>query len=243
MCESEEQDHDQSRHQRLYTELATLAGGLAHEIRNPLSTISLNLELMVEELEPESSAKDRRQHNRIEKVQAECQHLEEILNAFLQFARVGKLACIPCDFNELIRTFLDFYKPQAAEDKIEISPHLDPDLPPVEMDSALMRQVIMNLVQNAQQAMPDGGLLELQTRKNENRVFLDIIDNGKGMNEKTTKKMFDVFFSTKTSGSGLGLPTVKKIIEAHGGTIVCDSEPMRGTRFTISLPVEQKTDE
>jgi signal transduction histidine kinase len=94
----------------------------------------------------------------------------------------------------------------------------------------------MNLSRNAQQAMPNGGILEMQTYLDEGHVMLEIIDNGKGMNAETQSKMFDAFYSTKRDGSGLGLPTVRKIVEAHGGTITCQSEEGRGTRFRIALP-------
>jgi signal transduction histidine kinase len=96
--------------------------------------------------------------------------------------------------------------------------------------------MLLNLARNAQQAMPAGGLIELQTRLVDGRVQLAIIDNGAGMDETTRSKLFQTFFSTKTNGSGLGLATVRKIVEAHHGTITCDSEPGRGTRFLISFP-------
>jgi len=222
-----------------YAEIATLAGGLAHEIKNPLSTIGMNLELMAEDLDPDHSPRDRRLERQIGTVQRECRHLEDILNAFLEFARVGEVAAEPTDLNELVRDFIEFYQPQAAEHRVEISPHLTTNLPLVRIDRSLMRQVLMNLVLNAQQAMPEGGLLELQTYSRNDRVFLDLIDNGTGMQERIRLKMFQTFFSTRPSGSGLGLPTVRKIVEAHRGTIACDSEPGRGTRFTISLPIAE----
>lgn len=229
-------DQERERLQKQYAEIATLAGGLAHEIRNPLSTIGMNLELMAEDLEEPESPRDRRLLNKLQLVQRECKHLEDILNAFLQFARAGELELVECDLNELVRDFIEFYQPQADECHIDLSPHLASDLPPVLLDTSLMRQVLMNLAQNAQQAMPQGGLLELQTYVRDGLVQLDMIDNGAGMNERTLQKMFQVFFSTKPGGSGLGLPTVRKIVEAHNGAITCESEPGRGTRFTISLP-------
>ena len=220
-----------------YDEIASLAGGLAHEIRNPLSTIGMNLELLAEDLsDAAETPNSRRMLTRIQAVQRECGHLEEILNEFLQFAKAGELDLEASHLNDLVSDFIEFYQPKAADKKIDISPHLAADLPPVMLDRSLMRQALMNLVQNAEQAMPDGGLLEFQTRLSGEQVHLELIDNGSGMSERTRDKMFQVFFSTRTGGSGLGLPTVRKIIRAHRGDIACDSEPGRGTRFTILLP-------
>jgi len=233
--------HDEERQQlrRQYAEIAALAGGLAHEIKNPLSTINMLLELMLEDLQAGDPQRDRRMLTRIETVKRECRRLEETLEAFLQFARLGELDAEPSDLNQIVREFIDFYQPQAREHRIEISPHLASDLPAVSVDRALMRQLLLNLALNAQQAMPGGGLLELQTRLQDGRVCLNMIDNGAGMDEETRAKMFEVFFSTRPGGSGLGLPTVRRIVEAHRGTISCDSEPGRGTRFAISLPAAE----
>lgn len=220
-----------------YAEIATLAGGLAHEIKNPLSTILLNLELLQEDIEQSDAAGSHRMLRKVETVQRECKHLQSILEEFLKFARVGELDLEAADLNEVVSEFIEFYKAGAADQNIEISPHFQSDLPPVRLDRALFRQVLMNFVLNAQQAMPEGGLLELQTYTRDGEVLLDLIDNGAGMDAGTVERIFQVFFSTKPGGSGLGLPTARKIIEAHGGRIAVDSEPGRGTRFTISLPV------
>ncbi len=227
---------ERQRLQAQYAEIASLAGGLAHEIKNPLSTILLNLELMQEDAAEDDSPRGRRLQRKIETVEKECHHLHTILQAFLQFARVGQLELIPSDLNRVVEDFIAFYQPQAEEREIEISPHLEADLPPVGLDQALMRQVLMNLTLNAEQAMPEGGLLELQTFPSGKQVCLSLIDTGTGMNEETAARIFQTFYSTKPGGSGLGLPTVRKIVEAHGGTIECESAPGRGTRFTICLP-------
>jgi two-component system, NtrC family, sensor histidine kinase HydH len=232
-------DQERERLRTQYAEIATLAGGLAHEIKNPLSTIGMNLELMSEDLSPDDSVRDRRLVKKIATVQRECRHLEDILNAFLEFARAGEIDSVRTDLNEFVSDFMEFYQPHADEYGLEISPHLATNLPAVNIDRSLFRQVLMNLVLNAHQAMPDGGLLELQTHQRGGRVFLDLIDTGVGMDEGTRLKMFQTFFSTRSGGSGLGLPTVRKIIEAHRGEISCDSEPGRGTRFTVSLPVAE----
>ncbi len=228
-------DHERLRTQ--YAEIASLAGGLAHEIRNPLSTIALNLDLLLEDLAVGDSPRERRMLQKVTGLRKQCVHLERLLNDFLQFARVGSLEQQPADLNLLVHEFIDFYLPQAKELGIEISPHLAANLPLVNIDFRLFRQVLTNLSRNAQQAMPRGGVLELQTYALGDRVMLGIIDSGEGMTAETQAKMFDAFFSTKPDGSGLGLPTVRKIVEAHGGTIHCDSEPGRGTRFSISLPI------
>lgn len=221
---------------RQYAEIATLAGGLAHEIKNPLSTMSMLLELLEEDLDQAESQRERRMLTKVQTIQKECRHLEDILNAFLKFARVGKLSLTPTDLNEVVSEFIEFFQPEAREHGIEISPHLSGDLPFVALDTSLMRQVLLNLALNAQQAMPSGGLLELQTFARDDRVFLAVIDNGQGMDENTRSRLFEVFFSTKPNGNGLGLPTVRKIVDSHRGTITCESAVGRGTRFTISLP-------
>ncbi len=219
-----------------FAEIAALAGGLAHEIKNPLSTISLNLELLGEEVAEGDSPRDRRMLKKITSVQRECRRLEGILEDFLRFARAGQPDLVVCDLNQAVREFLEFYQAEATATGIEISPHLAADLPDVRLDSGLFRQVLLNLALNAQQAMPKGGLIELQTRARDGRIELEMIDNGCGMDANTLSRIFEVFYSTKPAGSGLGLATVKRIVEAHGGRITVASEPARGTRFTISLP-------
>lgn len=230
------ENDERQRLLRQYAEIATLAGGLAHEIKNPLSTMSMLLELLAEDLNGGEAQRDRRMLTKVQTIQKECRHLEDILNAFLKFARVGELTLTSTDLNVVVTEFIDFFSTEAKEHLVEISPHLASDLPRVALDVSLIRQVLMNLALNAQQAMPNGGLLELQTFARDGRVHLAVIDNGAGMDEKTRSRLFEVFFSTKPNGNGLGLPTVRKIVDAHHGSITCESEKGRGTRFTISLP-------
>jgi signal transduction histidine kinase len=230
---------DESQRQKLlaqYAEIATLAGGLAHEIRNPLSTIRMNLELLVEDLQQSDDPRQKRMLAKAERIQRECGHLNDVLAAFLQFARAGELDLAEEDLGALVQDFVRFYQPEAARHGIEIRPHLAAGLPHVRADQNLFRQVLLNLALNAQQAMPAGGLLEFMTFVRGDQVCLDVIDTGYGIAETARERLFQVFFSTKPGGSGLGLPTARKIVEAHGGTIVCDSAPGQGTRFTITLP-------
>lgn len=235
----EEHDLERQRLRNQYAEIAALAGGLAHEIRNPLSTISMNLELMSEdisELESESP-QARRLHTKLESVKSECDRLEAILNDFLQFASAGELFLKARNLNLVVEEFIDFYKAEAEDAGIDLSWHPGTDLPDVNLDEQLFRQVLQNLAQNAVQAMAEGGVLEIQTScRDDEQVLLELIDNGCGMDERTRTRMFQAFYSNKAGGSGLGLPTVRKIVEAHRGEINCDSEVGQGTRFTISLP-------
>jgi len=234
------QPDERERLQAQTTELATIAGGLAHEIRNPLSTIRMNLELLAEDLEAEASPNSRRMIDRVAKLQKECLNMEDVLNDFLQFAKAGEPDLVECSLNDEVQEFLKFLTPQAEGRGVELRPLLDANLPIARLDPGLIKQVLRNLARNALQAMPDGGTLELLTMMRGGKIALEVIDSGEGMDEKTVTRMFQAFFSTRSGGSGLGLPTVRRIIEAHGGTIACDSAPGRGTRFTILLPVNQR---
>jgi two-component system, NtrC family, sensor histidine kinase HydH len=220
-----------------YNEIARLAGGLAHEIKNPLSVIGLNMELLAEDFTNSDSPRDRRALKKVAVVQRECQRLQDLLDDFLQFAKVRRPKLVPSDLSEQVKQVLDFFRPQARESRIEVVDYLAGDLPTVLLDRESFHGALLNLVLNAQQAMPDGGQLVVRTYHTADGVALDLIDTGYGMDENTQAQVFNAFFSTKRGGSGLGLPTAKKIIEAHGGSIALQSEVGHGTRFTIKLPV------
>lgn len=219
-----------------YTEIAQLAGGLAHEIKNPLSTIRLNIELLAEDLEEIDAPQSRLALRKIDVVKRECRRLEELLNGFLNFASAHRLDLQPSDANHAIREVIELFRPQAAKSKIEIIEYLASDLPSVLLDRRSFHRALFNLVLNAQQAMPNGGQLVIRTRSGGNEIAIDLIDTGCGMETETLEHLFDAFFSTKKGGSGLGLATVQKIIEAHKGHIAVQSEPNYGTQFTILLP-------
>jgi signal transduction histidine kinase len=220
-----------------YTEIAALAGGLAHEIKNPLSTIGLNMELLAEDFAGAETPRDRRAAAKIAVVQQECQRLQNLLDNFLNFAKVRTVRFEASDLNQQVRAVLDFFAPQSAESGVETISYLDPDLPSVVLDRESFHGALINLVLNAIQAMPQGGQLVVRTKTTASGVALELIDTGLGMDEKTAAHVFDAFFSTKPGGSGLGLPTTRKIIESHGGRIRLESEPGRGTKFTIELPL------
>jgi signal transduction histidine kinase len=219
-----------------YTEIARLAGGLAHEIKNPLSTIRLNMDLLAEDLAEAETPAGRRSLRRVDVVRRECQRLQALLDDFLNFAKVRRLHLVPSDLNHQINDVLEFFAPEAREAGVEIARYLDADLPRVMLDREAFRQALLNLIINAKQAMPDGGQLVVRTAADHGTVELDLIDTGIGMDERTAARMFEAFFSTKPGGSGLGLPTTQKIVEAHGGVISVQSELGRGTHIKIALP-------
>jgi len=220
-----------------YTEIARLAGGLAHEIKNPLSTIRLNMELLEEDMEDlEESPQQKRALKKIAVVQRESLRLEELLNEFLDFTRAHHLELTLADANKEIKEILDFYRPQAKEAHIELIEFFSSDLPTIRIDRRSFHRAVLNLLLNAQQAMPEGGELLVRTRLCGHEVAIDLIDTGIGMDHETLQKIFEPFYSTKRGGSGLGLPTVRKIIEGHGGRIAIQSEPGKGTQFTLTFP-------
>jgi signal transduction histidine kinase len=220
-----------------YTEIAALAGGLAHEIKNPLSTICLNMELLAEDFGDATSPRDRRAAAKVAVVRQECQRLQNLLDNFLSFAKVRTVRFEASDLNEQVRKVLDFFGPKSREAGVEIVSYLDPDLPSVVLDREAFHGALINLMINAFQAMPSGGQLVVRTGARATGVALELIDTGQGMDEQTASQVFDAFFSTKPGGSGLGLPTTRKIIESHGGRILVESEVGRGTKFTIELPL------
>ncbi len=219
-----------------YTEIARLAGALAHEIRNPLSTIRLNMELLAEDLGEGETPGQRRAMAKVDVVQMECQRLEDLLDDFLNFAKVRQLQLRPVNLNDVIRRVLDFFLPKAEAAGIDVLDYLAADLPTVQLDREAFHAALLNLVLNAEQAMPDGGQLVIRTFETADGVALRLIDTGCGMDEETRSRIFKAFFSTKRGGSGLGLPSARKIIEAHGGQIIVQSEVGRGTQFTVKLP-------
>jgi len=220
-----------------YHELAELAGALAHEIKNPLSVIRMNMDLLEEDLANPETPKERRALQKICVVSQQCTRLENLLNDFLKFARLRQLDLRSGSLNEQIERVLDLFEPQARETGVEVIRYLDPDLPGILMHGETLQAALVNLVKNALEAMPNGGQLMVRTHPTRTGVALDMIDSGHGMDENTLFRMFEAFYSTKTNGTGLGLPTAKKIVEAHGGRIDVQSAPGLGTKFTLEFPV------
>jgi signal transduction histidine kinase len=238
---STEQELEQLRER--YAELAALAGSLAHEIKNPLSVIRMNMDLLGEDFAKPETPRERRALGKIDMVGRQCTRLENLLNDFLRFNKVSQLDLHLGSLNEQVIRVLDLFEPQAQEAQVEIVRYLDPDLPTIQLNAETLQAALVNLVKNALEAMPNGGQLIARTRVTRQGVALDLIDTGIGMDERTAMKMFDAFYSTKSGGSGLGLPTARRIIEAHGGRIGVHSDVGRGTQFTLEFPTPARIGE
>jgi len=227
--------------------LSRLAGGLAHEIKNPLSTIAINLALLEEEwgkptttgasATRELTPREQRSLRRLKTLQREVGRLGHIVEEFLNFARGAQINRSPHDLATLLRELLDFVEPQDAELGIRHHADLPVGVPLVMLDEPAFTQAIINLFKNAREAMPSGGELIVRLRRDGNWAELTITDTGVGMSPEAVERCFDEYWSDKKGGTGLGLPTSRRIVEEHGGTLSVVSERGRGTSFTIYLPL------
>jgi signal transduction histidine kinase len=196
----------------------------------------LNLDLLAEDFQAAETPRDRRVLQKIERIRRESLRLQNILEEFLRFARIQELRLDLGDLNEIIDEMRDFCEPQAATRGIVIRTLYAPDLLPVRLDVDLFKQALLNLILNAEHAMPAGGELILRTQRDGSWDLLDVIDTGVGMTDEVCARVFDAFYSTRPGGSGLGLPTTRKIVEAHRGTIEVQSVLGKGSQFSIRLP-------
>ncbi len=223
--------------------LNTLAAGLVHEIKNPLNAISINLQLLNEDLQNSNLEKDSKMSRRVRLLQNEVNRLDSILSDFLRFAKKHELHLEECDINEVLDSVLDFISPEAMQNSIRILKSYDTKLPKCNLDSNVIKQALLNVILNAQQAMLEGGELIVRTYGNSEDIFIDITDTGVGIQRDKIDRIFQVYYSTKKSGTGLGLPAAKRIIEENKGTISIRSEDGKGSSFLIKLPVNSKFQE
>ena len=215
--------------------VGTIASGIAHEIRNPLSTLRMNLQLLREDWADPISEREQKGKKRIDVLLRETERLETVVSDFVRFAAGHALRLEKTDLSALAGELLDFLAPQAERSKIRLHRELAPALPRVEIDPNLIRQCVLNLLVNAQQVLPTGGDITVRTVENGEFVRLSVADNGPGIPAEHREKIFNLYFSTKPGGTGLGLQMVKKIVEEHQGAVEVESEPGRGSTFTLCL--------
>lgn len=217
--------------------LGTLAAGIAHEIRNPLATINFNTQMLQRELELTTT-----QQEMFEDVFQQIRKMDRIIQQVLHFARPREPQFLPNRLNDIVRHCLDMSKMYLLKAQVQITTDLAEGLPSLVMDFNQICQVVMNLIINSIEAMPDGGRLHLKTSLQEDpaALLLQISDNGIGILEEDKNRIFDPFFTRKPEGTGMGLSISRQILEKHGALIELDSTPDQGTTFRITFPIQGK---
>jgi signal transduction histidine kinase len=230
-----EEEDRRRRGEELHSLVGTMASGIAHEIRNPLSTLRMNLQLLREDWENPITEREQKGRRRIDVLLRETERMETVVSDFVRIAAGHALRLEPTNLNALAGELLDFLAPQAERAHVRIVRDFAKTLPPVQADPNLIRQAVLNLLVNAQQVLPTGGEIRVRTADNGQFVKLAVSDNGPGIPSEHREKIFNLYFSTKPGGTGLGLPMVKKIVEEHQGAIEVETELKKGTTFTICL--------
>jgi PAS domain S-box-containing protein len=214
--------------------MGKLTSQIAHELNNPIYGIMNTLELLKTEIPPES-----KRRRILELSLSETQRLAEMLRNMLSFSKPEEEKRRPIKINELIEGILLVTEKQMKESNIKVETYFDEGIPDVMASTNQMRQVMLNLIKNAKEAMPKGGILTVRTTREDSKVLILIQDTGIGIPEEVRDKIFEAFFTTKqkVKGVGLGLSVCYGIIKDHGGEIKVESEVDKGTTFTIHLPI------
>jgi signal transduction histidine kinase len=214
--------------------MGRLTSQIAHELNNPIYGIMNTLELLKTEIPPES-----KRRRILELSLSETQRLSEMLRSMLSFSKPEEEKRRPVKMNELVEGILLMMEKQMKEANIKMETYFDIEIPEIMASTNQMRQVMLNIIKNAKEAMPKGGTLTVRTSREDNKVLISIRDTGIGIPKEIRDKIFEAFFTTKqkVKGVGLGLSVCYGIIKDHGGEIKVESEEEKGTTFTISLPI------
>jgi signal transduction histidine kinase len=214
-----------------------LASGLAHEIRNPLNAMNMNLQMLEEELAACPEMSDPEHAELLESTKSEIKRLERLVNNFLAYARPARPRFESGDLNVVVQEVMRLLEADFRQSRVELKADLEPLLPQVETDDTQFKQALLNLLVNARQVLKDGGTVTVRTRAGSHgEAVLEIEDDGPGIAAEVRERIFEVFYSSRGGGTGLGLPIARQIVERHGGTIEVDSAEGRGTTFRIRLP-------
>lgn len=234
---TEADDQARLRTERL-AELGSVFAGFAHEIRNPLSTIGLNLQLVLEEYEDAESSRERRTAKRLDVVQGEVKRLEAILEEFLGFVRRPAPRRAATDLNRLLQALVDLSTPELAQKGVALKFFPGPSVGTLPVDADQLRAAVVNLLRNAKDACSAGDEVLVSARRRPDGVVIQVTDTGPGMPPEIVDKAFRPYFSTKQGGTGLGLAMVQRTVTEHGGHLELSSEPGKGTQFSLYLPLE-----
>jgi signal transduction histidine kinase len=230
--------------------LGAVAGGLVHEIRNPLSTINVTLQLLQEDWkEHGEDSRAQRTVRRLDNIRGEVIRLEGILDDFLRYAGIRRLHLAKADLNRIVGDVTAFILPECARAGVDLAFYPDQQIPLMVVDERLVKQALLNLFLNAVQAMEGDGAgapdvpararqLIVRTRMESDLVRIDVIDTGPGIPPELRERVWEVYFSRRRGGSGLGLPTARRIAEEHGGSLTFETEVGKGSDFILRLPLE-----
>ncbi len=215
--------------------VSILAAEVAHEIGNPLNSLYLHLQFLQRLLKnPDANLADAAQE--VSEARSEVERLDAIINQFLHALRPGKPVFETLDLKSLVLDSLNFMRQEITDRKIQLEFYWGENVPQIKGDANQLKQAFYNLARNAMQAMPAGGSLTVRCSADDNFVMLSVSDSGCGIKPENMQKIFRPFFTTKNTGTGLGLMIVERIVREHGGSLAVDSRENAGTTFTISLP-------
>lgn len=221
--------------------IGKMAAHVTHEVRNPLSSIALNLELLEEELSPESQSEEAR--SLVRAIGQEVQRLSGLSDQYLSMARRKAPELEECDLGALIGASVQFMRRDVERHGIELRTAVPRDLPWLSVDQAQIRQTLFNLVRNAREAMPEGGVVTLRVVVAASEVVLQVEDTGPGVPVDQVERLFDPFFTTKDHGTGLGLAVTAQILAAHGGRLSYSEAIPHGSIFSAHLPLDTIIDQ
>jgi two-component system, sporulation sensor kinase E len=218
--------------------LTTLTAGVAHEIKNPLASIGIHLQLMQKQLKGKKTIRAADMKQYLDIVGEEVDRLNMILVDYLMAVRPSDGRLEPADLNEVIKDITAFLQFELKEAGVELVLEFS-EIPKVDLDGKSVKQALLNLVKNAIDAMPHGGTLWIGTSRHQDKVLVKIRDTGTGIPEELITKIFEPYYTTKDTSSGLGLTVVYKIMKEHRGEVSVSSRAGEGTTFTLSFPVPQ----
>ena len=216
-----------------------VATGVTHEIKTPLNSLSINIQMLMKEVKDKCGPDACKFYEVANIIQYEVKRINNILDNFVGFAKFPEPKFMLNDMNQIVKEVAMFISPAAKEVGVTINLSLSEGIPAFKFDRPQIKEVLMNLSQNAVHAMPHGGVLKITTSMRNNTVVTNVSDTGIGIPDKNIDKIFTLFFSTKDRGLGLGLAIVQRIVEGHGGKISCSSKVGEGTSFEIVLPIER----
>jgi two-component system sensor histidine kinase HydH len=218
--------------------VARLLKRLAHEIRNPLSSLDVQFQLLEEDLAALAPQVRPPLGQRLGVIRGELQRLDSIVERFLKLAGPSALELAPTQIHEIVTHVCDLLRPEASRRKVGIVTTVAPDLPPVTVDSVRLTQALMNLLINGIQAVGDGGQVNVAAGQAGENFWLRVQDTGPGIPPNELGEVFDPYFTTKPEGHGLGLWIAQQIAVAHGGDLRAENAPAGGAVFVLTLPLK-----